>query len=155
MLDELEKAENGEHDSGEAEETMLEDVRFRLESKEIYRGGFGSDTTHLHPLLVACDGSILCSVDEFGQRDVSVVAKDMNILESPGAVLELDAKEVADIRGRATAELNGESGCVIGYARDVRVFLGDASLVKKRDEGLVGGLNQHKLEWVAIEGNAL
>ena len=27
--------------------------------------------------------------------------------------------------------------------------------MEKRDEGLVGGLDQHKLKWVAIEGNAL
>jgi len=40
----------------------------------------------------------------------------MNIFETLGAVLELDAQEVADIRGRATAELNGESGGVIGWS---------------------------------------
>ena len=41
------------------------------------------------------------------------------------------------------------------YARDFWMFLGDTSLAEKRDEGLVGGLDQHKLEWVSIEGNAL
>jgi hypothetical protein len=50
----------------------------------------------------------LSTVDEFGQGDVSVVAKDVDVLEvGAGAVLEFDAEEVADIRGSATAELNG------------------------------------------------
>ena len=33
--------------------------------------------------------------------------------------------------------------------------LGDTSLVEKRDEGLIRSVNQHKLKWVSIEGNAL
>ena len=41
------------------------------------------------------------------------------------------------------------------YAKDFWIYFGDASLVEKRDEGLVGGLDQHKLKWVAIEGDAL
>ena len=41
------------------------------------------------------------------------------------------------------------------YAKDFRIRFGDASLVEKRDEGLVGGLNQHKLKWVAIKSNVL
>jgi hypothetical protein len=50
----------------------------------------------------------LSTVDELGQGDVSVVAKDVDVLEvGAGAVLEFNAEEVADIRGRATAELNG------------------------------------------------
>ena len=40
------------------------------------------------------------------------------------------------------------------YAKNFWIYFGDASLAEKRDEGLVGGLNQHKLKWVAIEGNA-
>ena len=44
-------------------------------------------------------------VDELGQGGVSVVAKDMHILE--GGVGAADAEEVADIRRRA-AELNGD-----------------------------------------------
>lgn len=50
----------------------------------------------------------LSTVDELGQGDVSLVVKDVDVLElGAGAVLEFDAKEVADIRGRAAAELNG------------------------------------------------
>jgi hypothetical protein len=38
-----------------------------------------------------------------------VVAKDVDVLElGVGAVLEFDAEEIADIRGRAAAELNGD-----------------------------------------------
>jgi len=155
ILDELDKAQNYEHDSGETENTILEDMGFRLEPKEVLGKGPGWDATDLHPFLVGCDSSTLCSVDEFSQRDVRAVAKDMNILETPGTVLELDAQEVADIRRRATAQFNCESRRIIRYASDIGMFLGDASLTEKRDEGLVGGLNQHKLKWISIEGNAL
>jgi hypothetical protein len=41
------------------------------------------------------------------------------------------------------------------YAKDFWMRFGDTSLVEKRDEGLVGGLDQHKLKWVPIESNAL
>jgi hypothetical protein len=40
------------------------------------------------------------------------------------------------------------------YAKDFWIYFGDTSLMEKRDEGLVGGLDQHKLKWVPIEGNA-
>ena len=40
------------------------------------------------------------------------------------------------------------------YAKDFWMFLGDASLSEKRDEGLIGSFDQHKLEWVTVEGNA-
>lgn len=40
-------------------------------------------------------------------------------------------------------------------ARDFRVFRSDASLMEKGNEWLVGGLNQHELERVAVERNAL
>ena len=88
----------------------MEHVGFRLKFKGIHGGDSGSNATGLHPLLVARDGSTLrekvfvkeCSpndsskphfysVDEFGQRDVILVIKDMDILETPGTVLELDA----------------------------------------------------------------
>ena len=56
----------------------------------------------------------LYSVDKFGQGDVLMVVKNMEIFETPGTVLELDVQEVTDIRGRASAKLNCDSGCVIG-----------------------------------------
>ena len=61
ILDELDKTKSYEHDSREAEDKILEDLRLRLdsESKEIHGRGFGWDATDLHPLLVACDSSIL------------------------------------------------------------------------------------------------
>jgi len=91
ILDELDKTKKYKHDSGKAKDTILEDMGFRLESKELHRRESIWDTAGLHPLLVACDSSTLCFVDEFSQRDVSVVAKDMNIFESPSTVLEFDA----------------------------------------------------------------
>lgn len=59
ILDELEKAENNEHGSAEAQDAVLKDVRFRLEFKETHGRDFGSDPTDLHPLPVARDGSTL------------------------------------------------------------------------------------------------
>ena len=57
----------------------------------------------------------LGSVDELSQRDVCVMAKDVEILEPFGsAVLELDADEVAEVRGRSSAQLNGNCGGVVG-----------------------------------------
>ena len=41
------------------------------------------------------------------------------------------------------------------YAKDFWIYFCDASLVEKGDEGLVSGLDQHKLKRVTIEGNAL
>jgi len=43
-----------------------------------------------------------------------MVTKDVNILEIACAVLELDTQEVADIRRRATAELDSQSRTEIG-----------------------------------------
>lgn len=58
----------------------------------------------------------LSTVDEFGQGDVSVVAKDVDVVElGAGAVLEFDAEEVADVRGRAAAELNGNGGGEVSW----------------------------------------
>lgn len=59
ILDELEEAKNYEHGSGEAEDTILQDMGFRLESKEIHGRGSGWDTTDLHPFLVGRDSSTL------------------------------------------------------------------------------------------------
>ena len=58
----------------------------------------------------------LSTVDKLGQGDVSVVAKDVDVVElGAGAVLEFDAEEVADIRGRAAAELNGNGGGEVSW----------------------------------------
>lgn len=57
--DELDKAKNHEHDTGEAEHTILEDMGFRLESKELHRRESGLYTADLHPLFVARDRSSL------------------------------------------------------------------------------------------------
>jgi len=44
-----------------------------------------------------------------------VVAENVNILKgASGAVLELEAKEVTEVRRRATAELNSKSRGVVG-----------------------------------------
>jgi hypothetical protein len=59
ILDELDKAKNYEHDSGEAEHTILKDMGFRQESKEIHGRGSEWDATGLNPLLVARDSSTL------------------------------------------------------------------------------------------------
>ena len=60
ILDELDKTENYKHGSSEAEDTILEDMRFRLESKEFHgEKGSGWDATDFHPLLVARDSSTL------------------------------------------------------------------------------------------------
>lgn len=57
----------------------------------------------------------LGAVDEFGQWDVGVVAKDIDVFEvAGGSVLDLEAKEVTDIGGRAAAEFNGKGRCVVG-----------------------------------------
>ena len=58
----------------------------------------------------------LGAVDELSQWDISVVAKDMDITEgTSSAVLELDTEEVANIRRRTAAELDGDGRSVIGY----------------------------------------
>lgn len=47
-----------------------------------------------------------------------MVAKDVDVLpEARGTVLEAEAEEVADIRGRTTAEFNGKSRAVVGWRR--------------------------------------
>jgi hypothetical protein len=93
----------------------------------------------------------------------------MVILETLcGSVLEFDAKEIAKIRRRSSAQLDGESRGVVSYgiamstcvckiggkhtnALEIRVVLDDASLVEERNECLVGRLNQQELKRIAIE----
>lgn len=58
----------------------------------------------------------LSLVDEFGQRNICVVAKNVNILETVGgAILEFDAEEVTEVGGLSSAQLDGNSGSVVGY----------------------------------------
>ena len=60
--------------------------------------------------------SYLGAVDELGQRDVCVVAKDVDVLPvASGSVLEAESEEVTDIGGRATAELDSQSRAVVGW----------------------------------------
>ena len=54
-------------------------------------------------------------VEEFRERDVSLVAERMEGLEVVVcAVLELDPQEVTVLRGRATTELEGKSRSIVG-----------------------------------------
>ena len=60
ILDEPDdKAKNHEQDSCEAEDIVLEEMRFRPESKEIHGKDFRWHFADLHPLLVAPDSSTL------------------------------------------------------------------------------------------------
>lgn len=66
-------------------------------------------------LLPRAEISYLGTVDELSQRDISVVAENVNILEEArGAVLELDAEEVTEVRRGSAAELNGKCRGVVG-----------------------------------------
>ena len=59
----------------------------------------------------------LSAVDELGQGDVGLVAKDVDVVPRVGgAVLETETQEVANVRGRAAAELNGDGRGVVGCA---------------------------------------
>lgn len=45
-----------------------------------------------------------------------MVAKDVVFLEAiGGAILELDAEEIAKVRGWSSTQLDGNSGGIIGY----------------------------------------
>ena len=60
ILDELDKTKNYKHGSNKSENTVLEDMGFRLESKEFHgEKGSGWDAADFHPLLVARDSSTL------------------------------------------------------------------------------------------------
>lgn len=91
------------------------------------------DTASARPLLVAVDDGVLCklsawtripgkrtpyleAVDELGERDVLLVAKDVDRPEVllGSAVLELETQEVADIRRHRAAQLNREHGSEVG-----------------------------------------
>lgn len=43
---------------------------------------------------------------------------------------------------------------VLTNASELGVPLGDTGLLEERDEGLVGGLDQHELQGIAVEGDA-
>jgi len=145
--------ENGEEGDDASDDS--EDVSGKLSTKAEnvnVEVGDGMDTAGFHPLPVGSDGGVLSAVDELGQGDVSV-AEDVNIAEGPGSVLELDAEEVTDVGGRTTAQLNGNGGSVVGNAEEFGVLAEGTSLVEERDEWLVGSLDEHELEGVAIEGD--
>jgi hypothetical protein len=60
-------------------------------------------------------------VNELGNGNVCIVAKDVDILEVGRAVLEPEADKVTDVGGRATTEVNGKSSGVVGcWKEDVR-----------------------------------
>jgi hypothetical protein len=84
----------------------------------------------------------------------------MDVLEiACGAILELDAQEVTDVRRRTTAEFDGKSrsvaGCIqegqravlwsisksLTNASHLWVLLDNTSLVEERNECLIGGFN--------------
>lgn len=139
-------ADKAEQDGAEGEESagVEEDVeRSLLNAEDLDNGGrFGA--ADLHPLLVAGDGGVLffsfrvklnndsvitnlSAVDELSQRDISMVAEDVDITELVGSVLELDAEEVADVGGRAAAELNGNGRGKVGfrqYELDIICYIG-------------------------------
>ena len=57
----------------------------------------------------------LSAVDELSQGNVGLVAEDVDVVPVVGsAVLEAETQEVADVRGRAAAELNGDGRGVVG-----------------------------------------
>jgi hypothetical protein len=62
---------------------------------------------------IAISYTHLGTVDKFSQGNIGMVAKDVDILEIGGAILELDAQEVADVRRGTTAEFNDHSRSVI------------------------------------------
>ena len=70
-------------------------------------------------------------------------------------VPELDADEVPVVRSGANTDFNGDGRSVIGQALEVWLGLRDLGHVEERDDELVGGLDEHDLEWVTIEGYAL
>ena len=113
----LPETDNGEDGSeqGDAASEHGKSVggNFSTEVEDVDFHG-GAATADLHPLPVGGDGGVLSTVDELGQGDVGVVAEDVDILEGGGTVLELDAEEVTDVRGRTAAELDGNGGGVIG-----------------------------------------
>lgn len=54
-----------------------------------------------------------------------MVAKDMDILKvRVGSVLELDTKEVADVRRRSTTKLNSNSRGIVSYVPGLVFELG-------------------------------
>jgi len=150
---------SNDEESGESEEGNSAAERHlgnALALKVEETSAVGTDAANLLPLLVAGDGRVLGTVDELGQGDVSVVAEDMDLFEGlGGSVLELNAEEVTEIGGRATAELNDEGGSKVGDGLQLGVLLDDTGLVEEGDEWLIGGLGQEELEGIAVEGDAL
>jgi len=111
----------------------------------------------LVPFVGRVDYSALESVDELGEGDITTVSEHVDGLEVVvlGAVLELDADKVSDVRRRAADELDDQSRSVFGQSGHVGVVAGDLGHPEQRDEGLIGGSDQKELERVMIEGDAL
>lgn len=70
-------------------------------------------------------------------------------------VPELDADEVPVVRSGTSTDFNGDGRSVIGQTLEVGIGLHDLGHVEERDDGLVGGLDEHDIEGVGVEGNAL
>ena len=124
------------------------------------------------------DDGVLETVDELSEGDILVVVEDVDGLEGAvGTVAEPEPQELTSIRRGSAAKLDSESRAEVGY-REVRelvsyrstgqehrvlltnggelgVLLDNTGLVEEGDEGLVGGLDEHELEGVIVEGNAL
>lgn len=86
------------------------------------RGGCASNgevaaaAARARPLPVVLDLVVLGAVDELGERDVAIVAEDVERLEVTvrGTVLELEAEVVTRVGVRAPAELDREGGRKVG-----------------------------------------
>lgn len=127
------------------------------------------------------DPTHLEAVDELSKRDVLVVLEHMDGAEVlVRSVPELEPQEVARIRRRRTAELNGEGGpkvsceercthtnqlCPVHSSQrradaltdglQLRMGVDNPCLVEERDERLVGALDHHQLQRVPIERDPL
>jgi hypothetical protein len=80
----------------------------------------------------------LSAVDELSQRDISVVAEDVDIVELVGSVLEFDAEEVADVGRRAAAELNSNGRGKVGFRQhelDIICYIGRRTYECQRIQG--------------------
>lgn len=120
-----------------------------VENRVLYSGGQTQQKT-LNGV------SYLKAVNELSQRDVLAVVEDVNGTELLfSAVPKLEAQELAGVRWRRTAELDGNGGAVVGDGRKLLVIIDGLCLVEEGDERLVGGRDKHKLKRVAVEGDAL
>lgn len=102
------------------------------------------------------DDGVLETVDELSEGDILVVVEDVDGLEGAvGTVAEPEPQELTSIRRGSAAKLDSESRAEVGNGGELGVLLDNTGLVEEGDEGLVGGLDEHELEGVIVEGNAL